>query len=276
MEKHLTSLRADVSAPERIKFTAPLVFLHSLWSGSWMWQEVTGAMSQRGWECWALDLRGRPGSRSVATMGTIQLEEYNEDVVTAAQSLWAPPVVCGHGLGALLALLTAEHLKPRALILLAPLLPRTWDAHIHPPLPLANLSAVPALLWSRPLRPPRWTIARDFLFNTLPLALQTRLHEQLQPDSGTVARALTRGQVPAPSPNLGCPLLIVRGSEDRMSHPAAIDWLTARFQADSREYRHQGHWLTISGQASQLVADLHRWLIHRLGESLLMPQEEEE
>ena len=241
-----------------------------------MWQEVAGTMSQRGWECWALDLRGRPGSRSVATMGTIQLEEYGEDVATAAQALWAPPVVCGHGLGALLALLTAAHIKPRALILLAPLLPRTWSARIRPPLPLASLSAVPALLWSRPLRPPRWTIARDFLFNTLPPVLQTRLHEQLRPDSGAVARALTRGQVPAPSTELGCPLLIVRGSEDRMSPPAAIDWLKTRFQASSREYRQQGHWLTISGQASQLVADLHRWLIQSLGESLLMPQEEDE
>ncbi len=275
MERYLAALRAEVSAPDRIKFTAPCLLLHGLWSGSWMWQAVAGALSQRGWECWALDLRGRPGSRPVTAIGTIRLEDYVADITDATQGLWAPPVIWGHGLGALLAMLTAAEVQPRALVLLAPLLPRTWGAGIRPPFPLTNLAAVPALLWNRPLHPPRSSVARDFLFNTLPSTLQTQLHRQLQPDSGAVARTLTRGQVLLSDTQPRCPILIVRGSEDRMSSPAVVQYLTSRFRADCREYPHRGYWLTVSDLAERLVADVHRWLIQSLGEPLLIPQEDD-
>jgi pimeloyl-ACP methyl ester carboxylesterase len=275
METRLAALRAQVSAPERIKFTAPCLLLHGLWSGGWMWHAVAGALARRGWECWALDLRGRPGSRPVTAVGTVRLDDYAEDVTGAARALWAPPVICGHDLGALLAVLTAAVIRPRALILLAPVLPRVRGVKVRPPLPLASLAAVPALLWGRPLRPPRPAVARDFLFNALPPALQDQLHRRLQPDSGTVARALTRGQVCLPETPPRCPVLIARGGEDRMSSPAAVRHLASRLGADSREYPQHGHWLTAGSLAEKLAADVHRWLIQSLGESLLMPHEED-
>ncbi|MBI3302628.1 MAG: alpha/beta fold hydrolase [Deltaproteobacteria bacterium] len=276
MKRQLAALRADVSAPERIKFTAPLLLLHGLWSGSWSWNDVAGALSQRGWEAWALDLRGRPGSRPADAIGKVRLEDYVEDVVVAAQALWAPPIICGHGLGALLALLAAPQVTPRAVILLAPLLPREWIADGRPPLPLARLSAVPALLWGRPLLPPPLTITSDFLFTSLPRSVHAHLHARLQPDSGVVARTLTRGQAPSPIEKVPCPVLVVSGSADRMSPPATARWLATHLHAEHREYPGQGHWLLAGEQWTKLVADLHRWLIMTLGESLLVPPEEEE
>src|SRR5438105_3770077 len=91
MERRLASLRAEVSAPERNKFTAPLLLLHGLWSGGWVWHEAAGALSQRGWECWALDLRGRPGSRPVEHLGRVAVAGYAEDVLLAAGTLWGAP-----------------------------------------------------------------------------------------------------------------------------------------------------------------------------------------
>ncbi len=276
MERRLALLRAEVSAPERNKFTAPLLLLHGLWSGSWSWQEVAGALSQRGWECWALDLRGRPESRTVETIGRIPLEDYVEDVVTAAQHLWAPPIVCGHDLGALLALLAAAQVRPCALMCLAPLLPHAWVADGRPPAPLVRLSAVPALLWGRALHPPRLAMACDFLFNTLPPAAQAQLHVRLQPDSGIVARTLTRGHVAFPTAGVPCPVLVVSGGADRMSPPTTARWLADRLLAEHRDYPEHGHWLCAGEQGMRLTGDLHRWLIRTLGETLLVPEESEE
>jgi len=276
MEKRLASLRVEVSTPERNKFTAPLLLLHGLWSGSWIWQEVAGVLSQRGWECWALDLRGRSGSRPVEAIGRIQLEEYVEDVIAAAQQLWAPPIMWGHDLGALLALLAATQIKPRALICLAPLLPQSWAENGHPPVPLVRLAAVPALLWGRPLPPPRLVMARDFLFQTLSPSLQARLYTRLQPDSGAVARTLTRSQVSFPLAGISCPVLVVSGGADHMSPQGTAHWLASVLHAEHRNYPGQGHWLFAGEHWTKLIGDLHRWLIVTLGEPLLVPPEEDE
>lgn len=276
MEKRIASLRVEVSEPERNKFTAPLLLLHGLWTGSWIWREVAGALSQRGWECWAPDLRGRPGSKIVEAIGRVSLQDYVEDVATVAQQLWAPPIVCGHDLGALLALCTAAGSEARALICLAPLLPHSWVMNGRPPAPLVRLAAVPALLWSRPLPPPPFAMARDFLFSTLPPSVQAPLHARLQLDSGRVARALTRGQVLPPTKSISCPALIVSGGADLMSSPPAVRWLVGHLRAEHYHYPEQGHWPLAGGQWIKLVGALHRWLITTQGEALLVPQEGEE
>jgi non-heme chloroperoxidase len=276
MEKLIASLRVEVSEPERNKFTAPFLLLHGLWTGSWMWREVAGALSQRGWECWAPDLRGRPGSRTAEAIGRVSLQDYVEDVVTVARHLWAPPIVWGHDLGALLALCTAAEIKSRALICLAPLLPHSWVRDGRPPAPLVRLAAVPALLWSRPLPPPPFGMARDFLFLTLPPSVQASLHARLQPDSGMVARALTRSQVPLPTESISCPVLIVSGGADHMSSPPMVRWLTERLGAEHYHYPEHGHWPLAGERWAKLVGALHRWLITTQGEALLVPQESEE
>ncbi|HEV8714755.1 MAG TPA: alpha/beta fold hydrolase [Candidatus Binatia bacterium] len=276
MERRLASLRAEVSAPERNKFTAPLLLLHGLWSASWIWHEVAGALSQRGWECWALDLRGRPGSRPVEKIGRVTVADYVADVLRAARQLWAAPVICGYDLGALLALLTAAQVRPRAVICLAPLLPQAWVANGRPPAPLVRLSAVPALLWGQALRPPRLAMARDFLFNTLPPAVQSQLYVRLQPDSGVIARALTRGDSSFPVAGAPCPVLVVSGGADRMCPPTTARWLAEHLSAAYRHYPGQGHWLLTGEQGPLLIGDLHRWLVRTLGEALLVPPEEEE
>ena len=283
MKQYLATLSAELSVPERNKFTAPLLLIHGLWTGSWMWQNIATALSLRGWECWALDLRRHPGSQSNDdTIGKIRLEDDIEAVATAIQQLWAPPVVWGADLGALIALQAATLLTsgaPRALICSAPLLPRSWIPDERPALPLVRLPALPALLWGRSLAPPRLSMAQEFLFPGFTPALQQQLHTQLRPDSGTVVRTLTRhggNGLKQPESTLPGPLFVVRGQRDRMSSAAACEWLVAHLQADQHIYPDLGYWLYSGPSAIRLVTDVHRWIIQALGEPLLVPPEDEE
>jgi pimeloyl-ACP methyl ester carboxylesterase len=241
-----------------------------------MWQEMAAALSVRGWECWALDLRGRPGSRPIDAMGKIRLQDYVEDVITAAHHLWAPPIVCGHDLGGLLALLTIAQIKPRAVICLAPLLPCSWSESIRPPAPLVRFGAVPALLWGRPLFPPRFSMARDFLFNGMPPAVHAQIYSRLQPDSGTIARALVREPIPSLTPKDSRPVLVVGGGVDLMSPTAALRWLAQHLGTEYRDYPGQGHWFFTGEPGKILAGDAHRWLVRTLGETLLVALEEED
>ncbi len=274
MKQRLAGLCADVSFPERNKFTAPLLLIHGLWMGSWMWRTIAPALALRGWECWALDLRGRHDSRPAPRIGRVRLEDYVEDVTTAVQQLWALPVVWGADLGALLALRAAAHLSPRAVVCSSPLLPRSWLPGARPPLPLVRLPALPAVLWGRPLSPPRPGIAREFLFPGLSSDLQAELQRQLIPDSGLVARTLSREPLAQEKPN--CPLLVVYGGADRMSSAAACRAMGHAFGADHHTYPDLGHWLYSGPSAIALVRDVHRWIIRSLSEPLLVPLEEED
>ena len=290
MRQQLATLGAELSVPERNKFTAPLLLIHGLWTGSWMWQNIATALSLRGWECWALDLRGRPGGPPFGStdIGKLRFEDYVEDVITAIQQLWAPPVVWGADLGALVALQAANRFisrtpntrhrlhAPRALIFSAPLLPRSWIPYERAPLPLVRLSALPALLWGRSLAPPRFSMAQEFLFPGFTPALQQQLHTQLRSESGTAVRAVTRGTFKQPEWTRKCPIYVVRGQRDRMSSAGAGDWLVDHLQADQHTYPDLGYWLYSGASAITLSTDVHRWIIQALGEPLLVPPEEED
>jgi len=139
-----------------------------------------------------------------------------------------------------------------------------------------RLGAVPALLWGRPLSPPRLAMARDFLFNGLPPAVHAELYSRLQSDSGTVARALTGEPLPFPTVEGSCPVLVISGGADRMSPTTTLRRLIQHLHAEHREYPGQGHWFFTGEQGKTLVGDLHRWLVRALGEPLLIPPEEAE
>ncbi len=273
MKQRLAAYTAEVFLPEREKFTAPLLLLPGLWTGSWIWQEVAWGLSQRGWTCWALDLYSQPAIRR---RGDTSLNDHLTTITTATAAFDCPPVVIGFNLGSLLALLTAAHIQPRALVCISPLLPCSWQADIRPALPLVRLAALPALLWNRTHPPPSRRLARDFLFHTVPAGLHDQLYAQLEPDSGRIVRSLTRGPADFPTTAPPCPSLVVWGQEDRLMPAPALQWLVETLQTTSLSYPDQGHWLLSGPQATILVGDVHRWLVRSLGEALLLPSEEDD
>ena len=273
MKQRLAAYTAEVLFPEREKFTAPLLLLPGLWTGSWIWQEVAWGFSQRGWACWALDLYEPHAARR---RGDISLDDHLTTITTAAATFDCPPIVIGFDLGSLLSLLVATRVQPRALICISPMLPGHWQPDLRPALPLVRLATLPALLWNRAHPPPSRRLARDFLFHTLPAGLPDQLYDQLEPDSGRVVRTLTRGQTDFPTTPLPCPSLIVWGQEDRMVPAPVVSRLADTLHATSLSYPDQGHWLLAGPQAASLVAGVHRWLVHSLGEALLLSPEEDE
>lgn len=270
MQLPLASQTAEVTLPEREKFTAPLLLLPGLWTGAWVWNEAAWAFSQRGWACWALD-PSAPGHDS--------LDERVAGVTAAAAALDRPPVVVAYDAGGVLALLAVQHrpaaARVRALVCVSPLLPCNWQAGGRPVLPLVRPAALPALLWNRAHPAPRRRMARHFLFHTLAANERDALCAKLRSDSGRVVRALTRSHVAPPAVPLPCPVLVAWGEDDRMVSSAVMRRFGATLHARTLAYAAQGHWLLSGAAAATLVGDVHRWLIRTLGDSLLMPPEEE-
>ena len=102
---------------------ASLLFVHGMWGGAWVWERWLPFFAARGWDGYALNLRGRAGSRSVADVGRVPLADYVEDAAAVARCL-GEVVVVGHSMGGLVAQALAATLDPVAVVAVTPAAPR--------------------------------------------------------------------------------------------------------------------------------------------------------
>jgi pimeloyl-ACP methyl ester carboxylesterase len=109
--------------PERRSRRKPLLFVHGVLGGSWVWERYLQHFAARGWEGHALNLRNHYWSQTADPM-SLTIESYTEDVIAALERLGPNTVAIGHGLGGLLVLKAIERAPVAAYVLLAPELPR--------------------------------------------------------------------------------------------------------------------------------------------------------
>ncbi len=226
---------------------------------------------QRGWSSWAIDF---PKKQTDSDIGNTPLSERLQTVREVTRGFDASPVLIGFDAGGLFGLLATLDITPRALVWISPLFPYCWQSNLRPTPPLVRLGALYSLLRNRPHSPPSRSLSLRYLYHSQPEAVQTRVWPSLKPESGRLVRQLTRAKIDFPRVPLRCPLLIISGGEDRLVPAHAARDLVRSLCADHCTYADEGHWLLNGPAAKTVVADIHRWLIRGLGESLLIQDDE--
>ncbi len=237
-------VRAIPVHAESPRYSAPLLFLPELWAPASLWLPMASYLAHRGWEGQLLEFRGT-GAQA----------EREQALLAHLGRLPRPPVLLGHGAGAILALAGARAGAAAAVVLLAPLLPgtaavrglaRRWDV-------------VAAVLRGRPIPPPRGAAAGR-LFGETPAGLDL--------ETGRAVLDVVRGRLP-PAGRLGVPALLVAGERDPLLGREAATALAASLGAEFAEIAGAAHWPVLPPGWQQTVAVVHRWLVRRLGEALL-------
>lgn len=101
---------------------APLLFVHGAFIGAWCWDEhFLGYFADRGYDAWAVDLRGHADADEPAELASI--DDYVADVLLAVEQINAPPVLIGHSMGAIVVQRMLRRSQARAVSLLAPVPP---------------------------------------------------------------------------------------------------------------------------------------------------------
>ncbi|WP_137389642.1 alpha/beta fold hydrolase [Rhodoligotrophos defluvii] len=213
------ALHYDLVGPS----AAPVVcMLHSLTSDSGMWAEQVPALLTAGYQVLRIDMRGHGGSS--ATAGEYRIDELAADVVRVLDQLGLSAVhLVGLSIGGMIGQALAANHPQRLASLVACATTAKWDgdsAMMHRRLAAVRASGSldpivddamtqrysPALRERRPLR---WRALRETFLGTSLSGYFGCMHAVLNHD---VSRLL---------PSVRVPVLVVAGSDDPVTPPAA-------------------------------------------------------
>jgi non-heme chloroperoxidase len=258
---------AERYPPAQPKFQSPLVLVHGVWSGAWCWQSWATHFCNLGWDSLAVDLRRRSAQDPMGDLHNLSFSDCVKDLGEVIRSFSTPPVLLAMNLGALMALKVSEQTKPSALILVSPSPPGNLLAR-SPPQRLLWLKYRLLILLRRPLQIDEKDF-RAYFLTPLPEKLQKALSRQTVLESSALVREFLAPRVSLEASSLGCPILALGGSDDNIIPPATTKRMTEWLGGEFREYPGQGHWL-IEHDGENIVRDIHRWIIQKLGEKVLL------
>jgi len=239
----LTALHvAPAAEPHR----GPLVFVHGLWAAAWTFEGWLDPAAARGWDAWAPNLRGREGSRPVADLGRVSLQDFAQDVADVLTET-GPAVVVGYSMGGLLTQIVmsapaTRHLV-RGAVLLCSLPPRGISA-VSAPMLRSSVRYLPAMARSRAWMPDR-ADSEAMVMNGLDPADRDVWFPRWLPDAGRVSRQVALGAVRVDPDLVGCPVLVVSAERDRISPPSIQPKLAKRYRAEHLAFAGRAHLLAI-------------------------------
>jgi pimeloyl-ACP methyl ester carboxylesterase len=224
----------------------PLVLLHGLWGGSWIFQDWLDPAAERGWDVWAISLRGREGSRPVQDLGKVRLQDFARDLQDALTAI-GPAAVVGYSMGGLILQMVASDAASRHLVRSAVLLcsvPPRGVVALAGPVVRRSWRYLPAMIAGRPMLPRR-ADADAMLLNVMPRAERDRWYPSFIADSGRAALQIAVGSVAVDPAATTWPVLGVSAEHDRISPPSIQPKLVKRYRAPHLRIASHAHLVTI-------------------------------
>jgi pimeloyl-ACP methyl ester carboxylesterase len=187
----------------------PLLLLHGIGNGAWVWKRYQQQMAKAGFASWALDLPGHGAD----TGSNPSLEQIRDLVLRAVEEMEETPCLIGHSMGGLVAQMVATDVALHSMVLMCSAAPKgvrvvPQKNHIGP----ALVRIIPALI-GRHLDF-RGAGYREIGFNCVPESEHDALEAQLSPWPNKLAKQLVfRRPEVAPAP---CRVLVTCGLQDRL------------------------------------------------------------
>jgi alpha-beta hydrolase superfamily lysophospholipase len=240
------------------KSRGDILFVHGMWAGSWMWENYMNYFSNQGYDCYALNLRGRPDSIPVHDRGKISINDYVTDVKTVAETL-TDPIIIGHSMGGLLTQKVAELSTPKAVVLIGPAPPAgilMLGGWIH--LVMGLYYCIDILLGNSIL--PNIFFVRHLLMNNIPEHYQKSVYEKLISESSRAAQEILFPGVSVDASQVKCPMLIIASRQDQATPFSTIQRIVDKYSCDLKAYSKFGH-LMIAESGWEIPAkDISEWL----------------
>ena len=233
-----------------------IFMIHGMWGGPWYWENYKSAFEKEGYSCLATTLpyhdmkpRELPDSR----LGKDGLLDYAEALENEIRQLPDKPVIMGHSMGGLLALILASRGSAKAAILLTP----AWPAGIKLMLPYSVIKSFLAIqmhwgFWRKPMRQ-SFKAAVYSMLHLVPAKEQREIYDRFVYESGRAAAEIgfwwwwlfSKAPSRVEKSNVTCPLLIIAGTQDRITPVSVVRRVADEYKhvAVYKEFPNHAHWV---------------------------------
>lgn len=256
-----------------------ILMIHGMWCGSWAWKNQINFFEEKGLICKAPNLRfHEEGSRNPhPDLRITSLLDYADDLEKDALSLREKygdrPIGMGHSMGGLLGQMLASRKLFKALILLAPAIPRGIDSVEPSVLEFFLPMLVKARnFWRKPIKPSFDNAAR-FMLNKFPKDEQREIYKKLCHESGRVAFEIGFWQLEwfrraskVRYKKIDCPVRVVVGENDEITPVVPVKKNVEKYKKKSsanlvfRVYPNHSHWLPSEPGWERITEDNWEWL----------------
>jgi non-heme chloroperoxidase len=236
---------------------ADVLCIPGLFAGSWVFEGLLPLVAERGHDAWAMSLRGHPPLPSMRDIGRQSISDFYSDAAAAARTL-DRPIVIGHSMGGLLALMLAANGLVRAAVLLSPAPSRGIPA-LSTAIVTRMARYVPALLFSRPYLP----VAEHFdalVLNALPPEQRAAQRARFSADSGRASRDIALGVHAIPPEQVRVPMLVVGAEDDRFIPLGTTQRMAKKYGTELYVAKGHGHLLLGEPGWQQEAAVILDWI----------------
>lgn len=220
--------------------SAPILCLHGLFAGAWVYDDALLRIAARGHAVQALSFHSHLSASARAAIGRQSIGDLCDEAAESARAL-DRPIVIGHSLGGLVAQMLVARNLARAAILISSAPPR-GIAVLSAPLLARMTRYLPALLMSRAFKPSDADLDA-LVLNCVPVPDRAAIRDRLVPDSGRAARQAALGVVAVPVSAVRAPVLVVSGDRDRFVPLGVARRIAARYAVPLHIAPGHGHFL---------------------------------
>ena len=247
-----------------------VIMVHGGFCGGWAFDAFRRPFEAAGYACLTPDLRGHgPGARGVAG---VSMSDFAADVAALIQAEPEPPVLIGHSMGGLVAMMAAAQAPVRALVLLAPSPP--WGV------PGASLEEAASAMTLHALGPfwlqaiePDFASARLYSLDRLDTAARKAIFDRMSPESGRALwETLNWWMDPfmttsVAADRIKAPALVAVGARDMIHPPATVRQTAERLGAEFRVFDGMSHWLLGEPGWDEVASACLEWMSEQIAEA---------
>lgn len=251
--------------PESRTKRSPILFVHGFWHGASCWDEhFLPYFAQRGYACFAPNLRGHGGSEGAERLRWTPIADYVADVVAVAESLDSPPIVVGHSMGGFIVQHYLLGRRAPAAVLLASVPPTGLLATTLRFLGLHPLATLKTLLTLSvyPLVATPALYRASFLSAGVSERDLRRLHARVQDDSFRALLDMVLLDLPQPRKVRDTPILVL-GADDFIVRARQVRATARAYGVEAQIFPEMRHAMMLD-MGWQAVADrIAVWLDSR-------------